>query len=62
MSTIDTDKKIDKIKNRKQTFNLKNGLLVDRNKMNGKFTGLQKDTLNKLSITLNKLARYDKGE
>lgn len=60
------------VKNRFQTFNPKTGLWVKRDSKtglfldvteNGKvFKGIREEGLNKMASTLNKLAKYDKGE
>ncbi|HAP96659.1 MULTISPECIES: hypothetical protein [Epilithonimonas] len=64
--------RIGAVKNRSQTFNPKTGLWVKRdsatglfidNKVSGgKFKGVRQESLKKISTTLNKLARYDRGE
>lgn len=64
--------RIGAVKERSQTFNPKTGLWVKRdtntglfidNKVSGgKFKGVRQESLKKMSTTLNKLAKYDKGK
>ena len=64
--------RIGAVKERSQTFNPKTGLWVKRdtstglfidNKVSGgKFKGVRQESMNKMSTTLNKLAKYDKGK
>lgn len=64
--------RIGAVKSRSQTFNPKTGLWVKRDTQTGlfmdvkasgsKFKGVRKESLSKMSTTLNKLAKYDKGK
>ncbi len=64
--------RIGAVKSRSQTFNPKTGLWVKRDSDTGlfmdvkedgtKFKGVRKEGLKKMATTLNKLAKYDKGE
>lgn len=69
-NTFNNKIRISAVKSRTQTFDPQTGLWVKRDsstglfmdvkKDGGKFKGIRKESLEKMSHTLNKLARYDK--
>ena len=69
---LKSNPRIGAVKRRLQTFNPKTGLWVKRDSQTGlfidlkdggsTFKGVQKESLDKLAITLNKLVKYDKAE